>query len=143
MNGLPLPVGALGTKGAGGANALTPGLNGGVSGREIDDVGRAIGATGARLRGFKIEGTADANGDLMSDGVCSAGCTGVNFATDGKTEVTDFGAVTTVLMTVVVVASLADVGGVVFVVVVVTFVLAVGVVEPACPVGATGAVAPK
>ena len=76
MNGDALPIGALGTKGARGANALTPGINDGA-------IGRAIGAAGANARpievggvinfGFNAKGSEGANGDLIAAGAWSAG----------------------------------------------------------------------
>jgi len=144
MNELERPVGALGTKGAGGAKALTPEVLVGARGREIVvevEVLRgakkrlAIEPEGAIVGAFIDEGTAVANGDLIADGACNAGCTGVNFESVGVTGA--LGATTTVLVTVVVVVALGAVGAVgadTFVVVVVVF-------EP--PVGAAGTDAPK
>ena len=65
-------MGADGTKGEGGANALTPEVIDGAMGRPIGALGRANElevATGEVIaRGFMIEGIDNANGDLIAAG---------------------------------------------------------------------------
>jgi len=109
----------------------------GARGREIEvEVLRgaknrlAIERDGVIVGALIDEGTAAVNGDLIAVGACNAGWTGVNLETAGVTEA--FGAVTTVLVTVVVVVAFGAVGVVDFEVVVV--VVLFGVVVAAAPV---------